>query len=103
MFSVSQDSVAQGLSTSSPEKKEYIKNLVLNETKEYFVGLGPDSPKTDVTLSEERHLGEDNEGERREEEFLSSEPEVGVECFYLFFVTFAAYLLSVRVLHYHRI
>ncbi|XP_046874366.1 STI1-like protein isoform X2 [Hypomesus transpacificus] len=69
------DSVAQGLSTSSPEKKEYIKNLVLNETKEYFVGLGPDSPKTDVTLSEERHLGEDNEGERREEEFLSSEPE----------------------------
>ncbi|XP_067098773.1 stress-induced-phosphoprotein 1 isoform X4 [Osmerus mordax] len=69
-------SVEQGLSTSSPKKKENIKNHVLNETKEYFVGPGPDSPKTDVTLLDERHLGEDNvEDEKREEELLSSEPE----------------------------
>ncbi|XP_067098772.1 stress-induced-phosphoprotein 1 isoform X3 [Osmerus mordax] len=68
--------VEQDPSTSSPKKKENIKNHVLNETKEYFVGPGPDSTKTNVTVREERHLGEDNvEDEKREEEFLSSEPE----------------------------
>ena len=91
----------QDPSTSSPKKKENIKNHVLNETKEYFVGSGPDSPKTDVTVREEKHRCEDKEVEKREEELWSSDPEVGVERFdfFRYLPTFS----TCQILHYHTI